>query len=154
QVRWSKPETHWLESGVTRCYNCGIPQDKAPVCARCVRGRRPGPAGEYAMRATSMVVAFSSLLVASSVSAGPTPADKTPKAPATSKAGDKAGAGKGTTPAPTTDASAPAPPAATPAPSEPPPDLAAVKPEDMPTSVRMRRLEQKTQALKERAWQL
>lgn len=33
-------------------------------------------------------------------------------------------------------------------------DLAAVKPEDMPTDVRMRRLEQKTQALKERAWQL
>ena len=29
-----------------------------------------------------------------------------------------------------------------------------VKPEDMPTAVRMRRLEQKTQALKERAWQL
>jgi hypothetical protein len=29
-----------------------------------------------------------------------------------------------------------------------------VKPEDMPTSVRLRRLEQKTQALKERAWQL
>jgi hypothetical protein len=102
-----------------------------------------------------MVVAFSSLLVASSVSAEPTPAAKTPKAPA-SKAGEKAGAGKGgaapapTTP-PTTDASAPATP---PAPSEPPPDLAAVKPEDMPTSVRMRRLEQKTQALKERAWQL
>jgi len=29
-----------------------------------------------------------------------------------------------------------------------------VKPEEMPTDVRMRRLEQKTQALKERAWQL
>jgi hypothetical protein len=29
-----------------------------------------------------------------------------------------------------------------------------VKPEDMPSAVRMRRLEQKTQALKERAWQL
>jgi hypothetical protein len=35
-----------------------------------------------------------------------------------------------------------------------PTDLAMVKPEDMPTDVRMRRLEQKTQALKERAWQL
>ena len=33
-------------------------------------------------------------------------------------------------------------------------DLSSVKPEDMPTDVRMRRLEQKTQALKERAWQL
>jgi hypothetical protein len=29
-----------------------------------------------------------------------------------------------------------------------------VKPEEMPTAVRLRRLEQKTQALKERAWQL
>jgi hypothetical protein len=29
-----------------------------------------------------------------------------------------------------------------------------VRPDDMPTAVRMRRLEQKTQALKERAWQL
>jgi hypothetical protein len=29
-----------------------------------------------------------------------------------------------------------------------------VRPEDMPTAVRMRRLEQRTQALKERAWQL
>ncbi len=34
------------------------------------------------------------------------------------------------------------------------PDPMTVKPEDMPTAVRMRRLEQKTQALKERAWQL
>ena len=34
------------------------------------------------------------------------------------------------------------------------PISSAVKPEDMPTAVRMRRLEQKTQALKERAWQL
>ena len=33
-------------------------------------------------------------------------------------------------------------------------DPASVKPEDMPTAVRMRRLEQKTQSLKERAWQL
>ena len=36
----------------------------------------------------------------------------------------------------------------------PPTDLSTVKPEEMPTAVRMRRLEQKTQALKERAWQL
>ena len=36
----------------------------------------------------------------------------------------------------------------------PAPDPTTVKPEDMPTAVRMRRLEQKTQALKERAWQL
>src|SRR6185369_10997178 len=38
--------------------------------------------------------------------------------------------------------------------AQPAPDLAAVKPEEMPTSVRLRRLEQQTQALKERAWQL
>jgi hypothetical protein len=51
---------------------------------------------------------------------------------------------------------APAAPTPAPAPTAttPPIDPATVKPEDMPTSVRMRRLEQKTQALKERAWQL
>ena len=51
----------------------------------------------------------------------------------------------------------PADGAGTPAPgagSAAAPDPASVKPEDMPTAVRMRRLEQKTQALKERAWQL
>ena len=57
-------------------------------------------------------------------------------------------------------ASALAQPGATPAggagsaASAPAPDPMTVKPEDMPTAVRMRRLEQKTQALKERAWQL
>jgi len=103
------------------------------------------------MRATSMVVAFSSLLVAASAAAGPTPKDK----PAPTKAAAPAKTG---TPAPTTPAtdaaSADAQPPGAPAPASPPPDLAAVKPEDMPTAVRMRRLEQKTQALKERAWQL
>ncbi|MGE0868660.1 MAG: dihydrolipoamide acetyltransferase [Kofleriaceae bacterium] len=52
--------------------------------------------------------------------------------------------------APTGAAPTGAPPTAT----TPPIDPATVKPEDMPTAVRMRRLEQKTQALKERAWQL
>jgi hypothetical protein len=33
-------------------------------------------------------------------------------------------------------------------------DASQVRPEDMPTAIRMRRLEQKTQALKERAWQM
>ncbi len=42
----------------------------------------------------------------------------------------------------------PAPPVTTPT------DPSQVNPEDMPTAVRMRRLEQQTQALKERAWQL
>src|SRR4029077_4018666 len=55
------------------------------------------------------------------------------------------GAGPGGPGAPG-DGSAPAP--------APAPDLTAVRPEDMPTAVRMRRLEQRTQALKERAWQL
>jgi hypothetical protein len=107
------------------------------------------------MRATSTVVVLSSLLVAASAAAGPdakkpaaaggttTTASKT--APATPAPATPSGTGAtGTTPA----AGAPAPTSA------PATDLAAVKPEDMPTSVRMRRLEQQTQALKERAWQL
>jgi len=98
------------------------------------------------MRATSMVVAFSSLLIAASAAAGPN-----------DKPGDKKAPGSTTSPTakPTSPAGAPATgaPARTPAP-EPSPDVASVKPEDMPTPVRMRRLEQKTQALKERAWQL
>ncbi|MEO8700415.1 MAG: dihydrolipoamide acetyltransferase [Kofleriaceae bacterium] len=58
-----------------------------------------------------------------------------------------------------TPAPAPAPTPATPAPAPAPTpapqtDPANVAPGDMPTPVRMRRLEQKTQALKERAWQL
>ncbi|MBA3503002.1 MAG: hypothetical protein H0T65_21750, partial [Deltaproteobacteria bacterium] len=66
----------------------------------------------------------------------PTPAPKT---------------GSGSAPA-TGSGSAPAPaPMPTP---EPSPDPSTVKPEDMPTAVRMRRLEQQTQALKEKAWQL
>ena len=108
------------------------------------------------MRATSTVVVMSSLLLAASVAAGPND-----KAPATTgsaatkaaagKAGSstaKASAGTGST---TADAT---PAAAEPASGSPPADAAPVKPEDMPTSVRMRRLEQQTQALKERAWQL
>jgi hypothetical protein len=113
------------------------------------------------MRATSTVVVLSSLLVAASVAAGPTgSADKDPKkAPATAgsvaaKASAGAGsAGSGSAAPSGTDAAAPAGAGSAP-PSSPPPDLSTVKPEDMPTAVRMRRLEQKTQALKERAWQL
>src|SRR6185503_19829494 len=101
------------------------------------------------MRATSTVVVFSSLAIAVSAAAGPN--DK-----ANDKATDKkAPATTTASKAPATGAPAPATPAAsgdtTPAPS---PDVATVRPEDMPTAVRMRRLEQKTQALKERAWQL
>jgi hypothetical protein len=89
------------------------------------------------MRAISSVVLLS--LVAATAIAGPDP-KKDPKAD------PKADAKKEPAPTPPVDPSKqPAPPDTTPA---------DVKPEDMPTSVRMRRLEQKTQALKERAWQL
>ncbi len=92
------------------------------------------------MRAPSTVVVLASLafvLGAATALAGPKD-----KKPATSQ---KPAAAPAQAPAP---APAPTPP---PAPAI---DPATVKPEDMPTSVRMRRLEQKTQALKERAWQL
>ncbi|MDX2091191.1 MAG: hypothetical protein SFX73_25250 [Kofleriaceae bacterium] len=81
------------------------------------------------MRATSTVVVLSSLVIAGSALAQPA----VPAAPT----------------------AAPAAPAPTPAPNAAPAvDPSTVKPEEMPTAVRMRRLEQKTQALKERAWQL
>jgi hypothetical protein len=122
-------------------------------------GRRQSAGWRIRMRATSTVVALSSLLIAASAAAGPAPKDsadkKTPATGSTAKTGTPA-----PTPAPTTGTTAsgtgtpPNTAPATPAPPAPAPDLAAVKPEDMPTAVRMRRLEQKTQALKERAWQL
>jgi hypothetical protein len=79
---------------------------------------------------------------------------------AASAAADDKTAKKAPPPAATkTPAAAPSPalaPADSVAPAAPASstDLATTKPEDMPTAVRMRRLEQKTQALKERAWQL
>lgn len=84
------------------------------------------------MRVTPNAVVLSSLLIGAIASAQPAPAGSGSgaPAPAPAPAGDTAGA---------------------PAPSG---DLSAVKPEDMPTAIRLRRLEQKTQALKERAWQL
>lgn len=115
------------------------------------------------MRATSTVVVFSSLLLAASVAAGPndkadSKADK--KKPAATTAGAAAaGAGTGSGSSVGSAAAAAGSGIASTgsgsaAPVAPSPDLASVKPEDMPTAVRMRRLEQKTQALKERAWQL
>lgn len=93
------------------------------------------------MRVTSTVVVLSSLLIAGGVLAQPkAPAPKTPASG--SGSGSAPAAGSGSAPAPT-------PPA-----PEPSPDPSTVKPEDMPTAVRMRRLEQQTQALKEKAWQL
>jgi hypothetical protein len=91
------------------------------------------------MRVTSTVVVLSSLLIAGGVLAQPNaPA---PKAPTSGSGSAPAGSGSA--------------PASEPAPApEPAPDPSTVKPEDMPTAVRMRRLEQQTQALKEKAWQL
>ena len=110
------------------------------------------------MRAFQSGVVGLSLLIAATVSAQPKPGGTTPApkggtAPAPAAGGATTGgttapAAGPTTPAPTTPA-----PQGTPAPA-PAPDLSQVKPEEMPTAVRMRRLEQKTQALKERAWQL
>jgi hypothetical protein len=93
------------------------------------------------MRVISNAVVLSSLLLAAAAAAG-TDSAKT-SAPAAGSAAPAAGSA-----APAAgSADAPGAP-------EAPIDPATVKPEDMPTAVRMRRLEQKTQALKERAWQL
>jgi hypothetical protein len=91
------------------------------------------------MRVTSTFV-LSSLLIASTAIAAPSTGGETvaqaPAGPAAPAApSDPAGEG-------------------TPAPAAAPTDPATVRPEEMPTAVRMRRLEQRTQALKERAWQL
>ncbi|HLL22830.1 MAG TPA: hypothetical protein VK427_11890, partial [Kofleriaceae bacterium] len=90
---------------------------------------------------------MSSLLVASAVVLAqpktPTPAPRgaSGSAPAPAAGSGSANAGSATTAGGTTT-------------PEPSPDPSTVKPEDMPTAVRMRRLEQQTQALKEKAWQL
>ena len=100
------------------------------------------------MRAPSTVILVSSLasLVLVSGVAATADAGGTPAAAGSASKGSGSAAG-----------SAAAVPAPTPAPGDGSAaniDPASVKPEDMPTAVRMRRLEQKTQALKERAWQL
>ena len=100
------------------------------------------------MRTFQSAVVGLSLLIAATAFAQPKTGGTTP-----ATKGGTAPAPAGTAPAGTAPAgTAPAPQGA-PAPA-PAPDLAAVKPEEMPTAVRMRRLEQQTQALKERAWQL
>src|SRR5690349_17925537 len=98
------------------------------------------------MRSFQTAVVVSSLLLAAAVSAQP----KTPATGTTASSGTTPTAGSAA-PAAAGSAAPTGAPAAAP---QPQPDLASVKPEDMPTAVRMRRLEQKTQALKERAWQL
>lgn len=102
------------------------------------------------MRLITNAVVLSSLLVAAASMAGTGGAGSAATAPKTSGAGSAAGSAATPAPTPGGDSMGSAT-GNTPAPST---DLAAVKPEDMPTAVRMRRLEQKTQALKERAWQL
>ncbi len=82
------------------------------------------------MRTSSSLLVVSSLVVGATALAQP-------------------GAGSATAPA--SGSGSAAAPAGSAAPEV---DPTTVKPEDMPTAVRMRRLEQKTQALKERAWQL
>ncbi len=91
------------------------------------------------MRATATFVVFSSLLSAATAIAQP-------------GAAGGAGTGPGSAPAPSPSPSGTQ--GGGPAAAAPTPDPASVRPEEMPTSVRMRRLEQRTQALKERAWQL
>ncbi len=85
------------------------------------------------MRASSTVVVLCSLAIGASALAQPGTIPPT---------------GPGMVPASGSGTGSPTPAA------EPAVDPTTVKPEDMPTAVRMRRLEQKTQALKERAWQL
>lgn len=93
------------------------------------------------MRVTSSVVIVSSVLFAAAAIAQP--------------GGNKGGAGSGSAAPGSGSATAPTP-APTPTPDTgsgaPAQDPAAT--ENMPTQVRIRRLEQRTQALKERAWQL
>jgi hypothetical protein len=105
------------------------------------------------MRLITNAVVLSSLLVAAASMAGTGSGGGAPMpAAGTAKGSAATGAGSATTPAPSAGGDSMGSASGnTPA---PPTDLAAVKPEDMPTAVRMRRLEQKTQALKERAWQL
>jgi hypothetical protein len=106
------------------------------------------------MRASSTVVVLSSVLLAATAVAQAPKTGSTPAKGSAAKAGSAAkGSGSGSGSA--AGSATPATPDPTPAAAAPPPpDPATVAPGDMPTPVRMRRLEQKTQALKERAWQL
>jgi len=104
-----------------------------------------------ASRGSATVVVLSSLLLAASAIAQAPKTGTAGKGSATKAGSAKgSGSGSGSAPAPTAATPDPTPTAAAP----PPPDPSTVPPSDMPTPVRMRRLEQKTQALKERAWQL
>lgn len=107
------------------------------------------------MRAGPNAVVLSSLLLVGIAGAQPASSGSGTSAPApgsTPPPGEPGGvpaAAPG--PGPGTPALPPAPGGVAPQPAR---DLSSVRPEEMPTAVRLRRLEQKSQALKERAWQL
>lgn len=105
------------------------------------------------MRASSTVVVLSSVLLAATAVAQAPKTGSTPAKGSAAKAGS--GSAKGSGSGSAAGSATPTTPDPTPAAAPPPPpDPSTVAPGDMPTPVRMRRLEQKTQALKERAWQL
>lgn len=101
------------------------------------------------MRTIRNAVVLSSLAIALSGAASALAGGNTKATPAK-------GAGSGSGSAAPAPAPAPTPADTTPTGNTPQAqtDFSTVKPEDMPTDVRLRRLQQKTQALKERAWQL
>ena len=114
--------------------------------------------------AVAFVSSLSISLLATAASAQPTtttgttpasttPTSTTPASGTTSAPVPAPTPSTGTTPSSTTTGTAATP---TPVPGTPAPaiDPATVPPEQMPTAIRMRRLEQRTQALKERTWQL
>jgi hypothetical protein len=106
---------------------------------------------------TSAVV-WSSLLVAASAAGGsattPTAGAKSTAAPAGAGSGSASASPASASPASGASGSGSAVGPTTGNTPNAEPDLSAVKPEDMPADVRIRRLEQQTQSLKERAWQL
>ena len=92
------------------------------------------------MRVTAVAFVSSVSMVLLASAAGAQPATTTGTTPASTPSSTTTGTTATPTPAP-----------GTPAPAI---DPATVPPEQMPTAIRMRRLEQRTQALKERTWQL
>jgi hypothetical protein len=110
------------------------------------------------MRAMTSAVIWSSLWIAASAVAGGTGGTTSGSGSAAGAAGGSGSAGSASAPADTGSGSAAGSGSAMgPTTGNTPDaqaDLSNVKPEDMPTDIRIRRLEQQTQALKERSWQL
>lgn len=117
---------------------------RAPLAALVVLGL--GLATAAAQPAPTSTTAPAAKAGSATTTAAPA-ATKPASAPAATKPATAPTATK-----PATAPAAPAPAAGAPAAPAAGTDLAAVKPESMPTSVRLRRLEQRVQALKERAW--